>query len=65
MQSWPNLGYYPGICKQEKRKTMKNVSQDSQSLYKDLNLGYPEYKAGMLTHQLQYSIKKISKGNSV
>jgi hypothetical protein len=33
------------------RKTTKNLSQDSWSLDQNLNLGPPEYKAGVLTTQ--------------
>jgi hypothetical protein len=44
-QSWPNLRYYPGICVEKLRKTIKNLSQDSWSLSRDLNSGLPEYKA--------------------
>jgi hypothetical protein len=50
--SWPNLRFYLGIFQEELRKTMKNFSQDSQSLGQDLNLGHPEYKAGLLPTQL-------------
>jgi hypothetical protein len=48
-QSWPNLRYYPGICLEGLRETMKNVSQDSQSAGQDLKPGPSEYKAGVLT----------------
>jgi hypothetical protein len=47
--SWPNFRYYPGICVEELRKTMKNLIQySSWSLNLDLNLGPPEYEAGEL-----------------
>jgi hypothetical protein len=31
------------------KKSMKNLSQDNWSLGRDLNLGIPEYEAGVLT----------------
>jgi hypothetical protein len=45
--SWPNLRYHPSICSEGLRA--KNLSQDSQSLCRNLNLGPPESKAGVLT----------------
>jgi hypothetical protein len=39
---WPNLRYYPGICLEALRKTMKNLSQSSWSLGQDLNPGPPD-----------------------
>jgi hypothetical protein len=48
-RSWLNLRYYPGICVEGLRKTMKNLSQDSRSPGRDLNPGHPEYEAGVLT----------------
>jgi hypothetical protein len=43
--------YYPIICLEELRKAMKNLSQDSRSPGRDLNLGPPECEAGLLTTQ--------------
>jgi hypothetical protein len=39
----PNFRYYPSICLEGSRKTMKNLIKDSQSL------GPPKYEAGALT----------------
>jgi hypothetical protein len=44
-----NLRYYPSICLEGLRKTMKNLNQESWSLGRDLNPGSLKYKAGMLT----------------
>jgi hypothetical protein len=55
-RSWPNLGYYPGICLYGLRKTTKNLSQVRQSVGRDLNPGPPEYVAGVLTTQLRCSV---------
>jgi hypothetical protein len=38
---------------------MKNLSKDRQSPGQDLNLGTPEYKAGVITTQLQRLVQKI------
>jgi hypothetical protein len=46
---WPNLRYYPGICLEGWRKTMRILSQNSQSPGWDLNLGPPKYEARGLT----------------
>jgi hypothetical protein len=48
-RSWPNLRHCPGICLDGLRKTTKNLGQDSRSPGPDLNLGPPEYEAGVLT----------------
>jgi hypothetical protein len=48
-RSPPNFGYYPGICREGLRKTMKNLSQDTRSPSRDLKPGPPEYEAGVLT----------------
>jgi hypothetical protein len=32
----------------------KTISQDSQSLGQDLNVGPPKYKSGVLNNQLQH-----------
>jgi hypothetical protein len=38
-----------GICLEVLSKTIKNISQDSQTLDQYLNLGPPKYEAGVLT----------------
>jgi hypothetical protein len=48
-QSWPNLSYHPYTCLEGLRKTTKYLSQDSQSLDRDLNPGPPTYEAGLTT----------------
>jgi hypothetical protein len=53
-QLWTNFKQYSGNIL---RKTIKNLSQDSQSPSQDLNLGPPKYKAGMLTTQPWHSFK--------
>jgi hypothetical protein len=50
-RSWPDVRYFPGICLEGVRKTTKYLSQDNRSLGRDLNLGPPEYEAGVLTTQ--------------
>jgi hypothetical protein len=50
------LRYYPSICLEELRKTMKNLSRDSQSPGRDLNPGHPEYEAGVLTTRSRRSV---------
>jgi hypothetical protein len=47
-RSWPNLRYYPDICLEGLRKTTK-LSQNSRALARNMNLGPPECKAGVLT----------------
>jgi hypothetical protein len=47
--SWPNLRYYPAICLEGLKKTMKTLSQDKRSSGRDLESGPPEYEAGVLT----------------
>jgi hypothetical protein len=37
--SWPEFRHYPGICLEELRKTTTNLSQDSWSPGRDLNVG--------------------------
>jgi hypothetical protein len=56
--SWSNLRCYPGICLEELRKTTK-LGQGSWSLGQDLNLGPPEYEAGVLTTWPQLSVSCI------
>jgi hypothetical protein len=41
--------FYLGICQEGLRKTMKSLSEDSQSLVRDLSPGPLKYKAGVLT----------------
>jgi hypothetical protein len=48
-RSWPNSRYYPGICLERLKKTMKTLSQDSRSPGRDLNPEPPEYEARVLT----------------
>jgi hypothetical protein len=55
---WPNLRYYIGICLEGLRNAKKNISQDSQSLDWDLNLGPPKYEAGGLTMTFGQKISK-------
>lgn len=50
-QSLPSLWYYPRTSMNELKKSMKNFSQDSQSLGWDFNSGSPEYKALVSTTQ--------------
>jgi hypothetical protein len=45
--SWPNLRYYNSICLEGLRKTTQTLRQESQSLRQDLNMGPPEYEAGL------------------
>jgi len=45
----PNLRYYPDIHQERLKKTIKNLSQDSQSTGLDLNPEPPKYEAGVLT----------------
>jgi hypothetical protein len=50
------LRYYPEICLEGLRKTMKKLSQYHLPPGRDLNQGPPEYEAGELTTQLQRSV---------
>jgi hypothetical protein len=50
------LRYYPGIRLEGLRKTTKNLSKDSRSPGRDLNLGPPEYEAGVSITQQRRSI---------
>jgi hypothetical protein len=43
-----NVWYYSNIRFEGLRKTTKNISKDSRSPCRDLNLGLPEYEIGML-----------------
>jgi hypothetical protein len=55
-RSWTNSRYYPGICLEGLRKTMKNLSQDSRSPGRDLNPGPLEYEAGVVTTRPRRSV---------
>jgi hypothetical protein len=55
-QSWPNVRYYAGICLKGLRNTTKELRENSRSLGWNLNLGYPEYEAGVLTIQSRRSV---------
>jgi hypothetical protein len=46
---WLNLRYYPSVCLEGLRITMKNLGQDSWSPSRDLNPRPPEYEAGVQT----------------
>jgi hypothetical protein len=48
--SWPSLRYYPGICLETLRKTLKNISQDNLSPGWVLNPRTPNCEAGVLAH---------------
>jgi hypothetical protein len=45
-RSWPNLRYHPIISCGVLRRNTKNLSQDTGSPGRDINLGPPEYEAG-------------------
>jgi hypothetical protein len=46
-RSWSNLRYYPGTFLEGLTKTTKTLNQNSRSPGRDLNLGPPEYEAGV------------------
>jgi hypothetical protein len=48
--------YYPSICLERLRKTMKNMLRE---VAWDLNLGPPKYKGGLLPTQPQHSVPWI------
>jgi hypothetical protein len=48
---WPNLTYYIGMFMEGLRKTTNNLSPDSRSPGRDLNLGPCKYEAELLTAQ--------------
>jgi hypothetical protein len=52
-----NSRYYPRICKEGLRKTMKNFIQDIWSLGQDLNKRPPEYEAEVPTSQPRHSMR--------
>jgi hypothetical protein len=67
-QSWPNLKYYPGTCL-GLRKTIKTISQDSQSPGPGLNLGPSECRISYFatwtyTHNMMHS-QQISYSSQV
>jgi hypothetical protein len=47
-QLWFNIRYYHAICLEERRETMEILTQDSQFMNPDLNLGHPEYGTEVL-----------------
>jgi hypothetical protein len=47
-QSWPNLRYYPCNSLKVQKKTMKNLSQDSQCLSQDLKQAPSKHKSKTL-----------------
>lgn len=47
-----NCRYYSGICQKDRKKYVKKLCQDSQSLSPDLNLEPRKYKANMLNHSV-------------
>jgi hypothetical protein len=51
-RSWPNLRYYPSLCRDGLRKITKNLTQDSRSPCRYLNPGPPKYVAGFSYYQL-------------
>jgi hypothetical protein len=55
-RSCTDLRHYPGICVEGLRKTTKILGQDNLSPGRNLNLGRPEYKAGMLTTRPRRSV---------
>jgi hypothetical protein len=60
-QSWPNFKtlhrHLPGGIE----KNHKNLTQDSQALGPDLNLGPSEYEAGVLTTQPERLVNQSDK----
>jgi hypothetical protein len=42
-------------------KTISNLSQDSRSLGRDLNLGPPKYETGVLTTRLTFGLHLLKK----
>jgi hypothetical protein len=56
MWSWPILRYYPGICLEDLRKAMKNLSQDSQHPGQNSNWVPDGYKSGVLPSEPACSI---------
>jgi hypothetical protein len=53
--------YAPGICSERLRKTTINLNQDTRSPGSDLNLGRPEYKAGVITTRPRHSVMFVSR----
>jgi hypothetical protein len=54
-----NLRYYLGNCQEGPEENGENLGQDSRYLGRDLNPVLHDYKAGMLSIQLQHTIKNI------
>jgi hypothetical protein len=55
-RSLPNFKVLPRICMEEKKKTTKNLSKDSQFSGRDTKLGPPEHEARVLTTRPRRSI---------
>jgi hypothetical protein len=47
------------------RTTTENLSQDSQYPGRDMNLGPPEYEAGVLTNRLLCSVRNLTEASAV
>jgi hypothetical protein len=60
-RSWPNLRHYPGILVEGLREIIKNLSEDSRSQDRELNLRPPEYEAGVFTNQPRRSVRHSRK----
>jgi hypothetical protein len=58
------LSYYPGICLEGRMKTKTDRSQDVRSPGRDLNLGSPEYEAGVLRIELKLNNRNV-KNNKI
>jgi hypothetical protein len=50
---WSNLKYYPAICLKILREPTENFSEHNWFPGQNFNMGFPEYKAGVVTTQLQ------------
>jgi hypothetical protein len=55
-----NSMYYRDICQTGLRKTTKNLSQDSWSPDRDINLGLPKHEAVVPTNQPRRSVSSSS-----
>jgi hypothetical protein len=55
-RSWTYLRYYPGLCLEGLRKTMKNFNECRRSPGRDFNPEPPEYRAGVLATQSLRSV---------
>jgi hypothetical protein len=60
--SWHNLKYYPGICLEILRNTMKNSSRTArlQALGRDLEPGHPKYEPRGVLPTLHSSLLPLS-----